>query len=48
MDAMAQCMRCLPHACKVVSSNPRHGMEELGSSYFTTASPHQGVMGTWL
>ena len=32
MDAMAQCIRCLPYTHKVVSSNPSHGMEELGIS----------------
>ena len=48
VGAVVQCIRCLPHAHKVVSSNPSHGMEELGRSSFTTASPYPGVMGTLL
>ena len=40
-----QYLRCTPHTHKVMSSNPRPGMDEFDRSSFTTASPHPGVMG---
>ena len=44
VDAVAQCIRCLPHVHKVMSSNPHHGMEGRKEGRYGKCSPLRQVL----